>query len=110
MEPIRTMDFCVTSSRKGLRGSGLEVGQEVVVVGTRPLPVKRNDPYLQRVYSVVMVVTDEGIAVPNNGEGEEDNGNRSYLVDPRCLTKLVEERQLELKAILEGKDAVETSN
>lgn len=88
------MDFCVTSSRKGLRGSGLKLGQTVLVIGTKPLPEKKNDPYLQRIYSLVLLVDEnDNVLMPNNDTGEGDNGNRTYLIDPRCLTKVDEAYQ-----------------
>lgn len=99
-DPIKSMDFCVTSSRKGLRGSGLELGQKVLVVGVKPLPEKRNDPYLQRIYSLVVLVEDDKICLPNADEGVGDNGYRTYLIDPRCLTKLGEDDQVELSKLL----------
>lgn len=99
-KPIKTMDFCVTSSRKGLRGSGLNLNQTVLVVGTKPLPEKRSDPYLQRIYMLVVLVSDGKVCIPNSDVGENDNGYRTYLVDPRCLTKLGEEDQVELVKLL----------
>lgn len=97
MSPIQTMDLCVTSSRKGLRNSGLKLGQEVVVAGTKTLPEKRSDPYLQRIYVIVMLYEDGEVKIPNNETGDKDNGYRSYLIDPRCLTKLPEEDQKEFR-------------
>lgn len=100
MTPIRNMDYAYTSSRKGLRGSGLDVGEKVLVVGTKALPEKRSDPYLQRIYVVVVRVVDGIHQIPNSGEEEEDNGFRSYLVDPRCLTRLDDEEQERLRDML----------
>lgn len=103
MDVIQNMDFCVATSRKGLRGSGLEVGDKVLVVGTRPLPEKRNDPYLQRIYLLTMKLgEDNKVQVPNSSG--EDNGHRVYLVDPRCLTRLGDKEQESLKKGLEERD------
>ncbi len=94
VKPIQTNEFCVTSSRKGLRDSGLDLNQTVMVVGHRVFPEKRSDPYLQRIYVMVVVYEDGEIKLPNNEVGDKDNGYRVYLVDPRCLTRLSEEEQL----------------
>lgn len=92
-DPIKPMDFCDVTSRRGTKGSGLEVGETVLVASTRPLPEKRSDPYLQRIYAVVIRVTKDGdVLIP-----KEDNEYKSYLVDPRHLTRVSEERQEELK-------------
>jgi len=98
------MDFCVASSRKGLRGSGLEVGDTVLVAALKPTPVKRSDPYLQRLLTVVLKVKDGVVLTPDNIEGDESNGYNSYLVDPRCLTLLSEEEQVLLKLEIEAHD------
>lgn len=99
---IQSMDFCVTSSRKGLRGSGLNLDETVLVMGTKNLPEKRSDPYLFRVYTLVARVKDNKVQIPNSEEGEGDNGYRAYLVDPRCLTRLNDEKQVELMRLLEN--------
>lgn len=100
VQPIKTMEFCVTSSRKGLRDSGLDLGQTVLVIGTKVLPEKRSDPYLQRVYFIVAKWNGTELEIPNTDTGEEDNGYRTYLVDPRCLTKVSPEEQLDLISLL----------
>lgn len=93
-DPIKPMDFCEVVSRKGVKGSGLEVGEIVLVASTRPLPEKRSDQYLQRIYAVVLRVTNDGdVQIPKDGE----NDYKSYLVDPRHLTKLSDERQEALR-------------
>lgn len=98
MNPIRNMDYAIITSRKGVKGSGLDLGQIVLVVGTKVLPAKKSDPYLQRVYVVAILVTSEGEhCIPNPQEGDEDNGYRSYLLDPRHLTKLDDDASEELR-------------
>ena len=82
------MDFCVASSRKGLRESGINLGDVVLVTGTKIAPEKRSDPYLQRVYVLVMKMVDNVLQVP-----KDDNDYKVVLVDPRHLTKLNDEKQ-----------------
>lgn len=94
MNLIKSMDYATITSKRLVKGSGLKVGQTVLVIGTRNLPIKQSDPYLSRVYAYVILVDNDGTHhMPNSGEAgsEEDNGNRTYLVDPRSLTKLDEE-------------------
>lgn len=98
-DPIKPMDFCEVSSRKGTKGSGLDVGETVLVASTKPLPEKRSDPYLQRVYAVVLRVTDDGdVLIP-----KDDNEYKSYLVDPRHLTRVSKERQEELQEAINNR-------
>lgn len=98
-DPIKPMDFCDVTSRRGTKGSGLEVGETVLVASTRPLPEKRSDPYLQRIYAVVIRVTKDGdVLIP-----KEDNEYKSYLVDPRHLTRVSEERQEELQEAINNR-------
>lgn len=97
---VKVGDFCTVVSNKRLKDSGLKTGDEVYVITQRALPVKRSDPYLQRVYSVVVKVSEEGSIMLPNSEGE-DNGNRSIIVDPRNLEKVSEERGQQLEQKLE---------
>lgn len=102
VKPIRTMNYATVASNKGLKKSGLNNGDCVMVIGEKVLPVRRSDPYLQRVYVLCIRVTKEGFhEVPNNDMGDGDNGFRSWLVDPRNLTLLNDESQEALKKKLE---------
>lgn len=90
-EMIKSMDYVTVTSRKLVKGSGLKVGQKALVIGTRVLPFKKSDPYLSRTYAYIILVDDDGTHhMPNQGV-EDDNGERTYLVDPRSLTKLDKE-------------------
>ena len=94
MDPVRTLDFCRVIGRKKLKGSGLELGETVCVVSLKPAPEKKSDPYLQRLYAVVLKVTSEGdVLIP-----KEDNDFKAVLMDPRNLEKLSDE---EVKPIQE---------
>lgn len=107
---IKPMDFCRVASRKETKGSDLEVGQLVLVASLKPLPIKKSDPYLQRIYSVVLILDEDGnVLVPN-----EENEHSSYLIDPRNLNKISDEEQEQLtekiNAIYEGKREDATIN
>jgi hypothetical protein len=101
MEPIKNLDYAQVSSRKGFKGSGLDLGQEVLVIATKALPEKKSDPYAQRIYVVVVLIKDGLHQIPNNKTGKDDNGYRSYLVDPRHLTRLSDSRSDELREMLD---------
>ena len=96
VEPIKSMDFCVVASNKRLQGSGLEPGDIVMVSSTKVAQAKASDPYLQRIYVVVMKVVDDILQVP-----KEDNDYKAYLVDPRNLTKMGKEDQDRYKELLD---------
>lgn len=97
MEGLRPFDFATVASRRGVRNSGLKVGETVFVSSIKPLPEKRNDPYLQRIYVLCLRMSDEGdVLIP--GEG---NDHQQYLVDPRALEKVSEAKDKELKTRLE---------
>ncbi len=110
MTPIRIGNLCYIASAKKLKGSGLEVGQEVYVASLKALPVKKSDPYLQRVYAVVMKIEDGKLLMPNEFEGEKDNGYRSYIVDPRNLEPLGDDKVKEITSSIEEQYSVETAN
>lgn len=96
------MAYCLTSSNKGLKGSGLKVGETVLVVGTKVVPIKANDPYLQRILFFCIRVDEKGNhQVPDSKEGDESNGYKQFLIDPRCLTMLNEDKQKFFKSELD---------
>ena len=102
MQLLKPMDYARVVTRKGIKGSGLDIGQIVMVMGMKVLPVTKSDPYLQRIYAVCLLVTEDGEhLVPNPEDKDKDNGNRSYLLDPRQLDKLPDDAQDELKVKLE---------
>lgn len=96
LAPVKSMDFCVVTSRKGLKGSGIEVGATVLVIALKTLPEKKSDPYLQRVYAVVGKVVDDKLQMPG-----EDNDYKTYLVDPRHLSVWDEDGQKKYNQLLE---------
>lgn len=79
------MDICTVTTNK-IKESGLVAGDVVMVAGTKVLPEKRNDPYLQRIYTIVFKFEEGSLPLP-----KDDNDVMSYLVDPRNLEKVNEE-------------------
>lgn len=89
---FHAMDFAIVVNDKKMKGSGLSRGDMVMITGLKPAPVKKSDPYLQRIF-VVSVKVDEGKPlVPKDG-----NDYKAYLIDPRNLEKLPEDKQEQLK-------------
>lgn len=77
------MDFGTVVSAKKLKGSGLGMGDVVMVMGTKQVPASARDPYLTRTITQVVKVVDDLPAIP-----KEDNDYLIYLVDPRSLEKV----------------------
>ena len=88
---IRPMDFCVIKGKK-LNKDGFFKGDLVFVAGTKLLPSNAKDPYVQRIYMICERTTKAGYV---------DHSNM-YLMDPRSLTKVTDERQEELTELLSG--------
>lgn len=89
---LNVMDYAYVVNSKKLKDSGLEVGQILMVSAIKPAPVKKSDPYLQRIYVLCAKVDEEGVhQIPT-----EDNDYSMYLVDPRSLQKVGEEETAEL--------------
>lgn len=103
MTPLKSGDFATVLNNKKMKGSGLQRGDEVYVVNTRPAPEKRSDPYLQRIYVGVLKVEDDLPLIPNSEVGEKDNGHRIITVDPRNLEIVSEERSEKLNEALKKK-------
>ena len=100
---IKAGSYCVAVSRKKLKGSTIEVGDYVYVADVKVAPISKDDPYLQRVFVLVIKVDkDTGKHyIPNNSKPSEegDDGNKIYLVDPRGLELLGED---EVKRMVEA--------
>lgn len=89
------MDYATIVSDKKLKGSGLERGQEVLVTGVKPVPASKKDPYLQRILAHVIKIVDGEHQIPS-----EKNDYLAYLLDPRSLEKVSDERKSELEEAL----------
>ena len=83
---IGSMDFCRVVSDKKLKGSGLFMGDIVLVTGTTLVPAGKRDPYLQRTLTTVIILDGKTLLMP-----KDDNDEKAYLVDPRSLEKVSKE-------------------
>lgn len=88
VEPIKSMDFCNIVSAKKLKGSGLELGDVVLVTGTKQVPASKKDPYLTRTLVVVVKVMYNLPQIPG-----KDNDYKAYVVDPRSLERVSDEHR-----------------
>lgn len=84
---IKAGTYCVAVTRKLLKGSTIEVGEYVYITDLKAVPIKKNDPYLQRIYGLAIKVDkDTGYhEIPDNRVGEDTNGHKIYLVDLRGM-------------------------
>ena len=99
---IPEMAYCNVVSRKGMKGSGLKVGDTVLVVGHKVVPIKQDDPYLQRILFMCILVDSDGLHhIPSSKDADAKN----YLIDPRCLSMAEEVKQVEYKDALESQYA-----
>lgn len=87
---IKSMDYAYIRNDKQVKEVGLSRGDVVLVTGVKVAPIKKDDPYLQRVFvHVVKVNEDDGYHfIPSEG-----NDHKIVLMDPRSLDKLGEEGQ-----------------
>lgn len=81
MKELRDMDVCRVISRKLAKDSGLNLGDLVLIMGSRYVPAKKTDPYLQR--KLVVVATINKDFWPNIPG--EHNDYKAHLMDPRSL-------------------------
>lgn len=89
IDPLYAMDYAIVVEDKKMKGSGLVRGDILMVSSTKVTPVKKSDPYLQRVYVLCIRVVGDEHQVPT-----QDNDYKVYLVDPRNLTKITDEDKL----------------
>lgn len=82
------MDFCRIVSDKKVKGSGLRMGDLVLVTGTALVPASKKDPYLQRTLTTVIRVKGDQLLMP-----KQDNDEMAYLLDPRSLEKVNDKDQ-----------------
>lgn len=79
MRKIQVNDYVFVTSAKKLKGSGLDRGSVLMVVGTRGVPASARDPYLTRELIVAVRVDADGTHyIPKN-----ENDYKAYLIDPR---------------------------
>lgn len=86
--PIDKNDFCVVSTRKKIAGSTLSLGDVVLVIAMQMAQAKASDPYLRRVYALIVKVEDGVVLIP-----KDENEYKAILMDPKNLTRLSDEDQ-----------------
>ena len=92
---LSPMDYGRVISAKKIKGSGLFMGEVVMVLGTKQVPASSKDPYITRTLVTVVKLVDDLPAIP-----KQDNDYRAYLIDPRSLEKVVGDAEASLKAAL----------
>lgn len=95
-QPIKNFDFAYVVSEKRLKESGLGLGDEVMVMSMKDVATLKTDPYLKRTYFIVAKVVDDVPQIPT-----DRNEYKGYLLDPRSLEKVEEERGKHLRHKLE---------
>lgn len=88
---IQINEFGLIVSDKKLKGSGLRRGDVVYVAALKPAPMSRKDPYVQRIFALVLKAVNGVPLVP-----KDDNDYRAYMIDPNNLEILPDEEQLVL--------------
>lgn len=89
------MDYGRVVSAKKIKGSGLSMGETVMVLGTKTVPASSKDPYITRTLVTVVKLVDDLPAIP-----KQDNDYSAYLIDPRSLEKVVGDEETFLKSAL----------
>lgn len=80
--------FASVTSDKGLKDSPLRRGDQVLVLAFKMVAASKNDPYLQRALTVVALVKDGLVQIP-----DVSNDYMTYLMDPRNLEWVGEKEQ-----------------
>lgn len=93
--PVDKNDFCVVSTRKKISGSTLSVGDIVMVISMQMAQEKASDPYLRRIYALVVKVEDGKVLVP-----KDENEYKAILMNPKNLTRLSDEDQEKYNTLL----------
>jgi hypothetical protein len=87
-QPIKVFDVCSIVSAKKLKGSGLNLGDEVLVMSSKDVAFKKSDPWVKRTIFIVAKVVEGVPLIPNH-----TNEYKAIVVDPRSLEKVSDERQ-----------------
>ena len=93
---IESMDYCTIISDKKMKGSGLVQGDIVLITSHKDVAVSGKDPYLTRRYVLALRVVDGVHQIPKDG-----NDYMSYLIDPRNIERVSEDKREELENALE---------
>lgn len=94
---IKTMDYVTIVSRKAAKEVGLSTGDEMMVIGERSVPHDPQDPYTKRTYFLAVKLENNLPCIP-----EEGNEHQAYLLDPRSLEKVSEEKAKEYVLALQN--------
>lgn len=86
--PLKQMQFVQVVSDKKLRDNGIHRGDVLLIAGFKQGQVKASDLHLLREYAVVVKVEKDVVQIP-----AEDNDYLSYVIDPRNVEWVGEERQ-----------------
>lgn len=95
MKMLKSADYAKIVSAKKIKGSGLTVGETVLIVAQQTVPVKKSDPYVFRVLFTVVKLEDGMPLLP-----ADDNDHMAYMVDPRSLEWVGKDKQIELEQLL----------
>lgn len=87
---LRVGDFATITTDQFV-DKGVKRGHYVYVASLKPLPIEEADPYLQRVFVFVHLMTREGHVEPDKG---------LFLMDPRQLSKVGKQRHKKFTNIL----------
>ena len=86
--PLSVNQFATVISDKKLKDTPLRRGDQVMVIAFKVVPATKDDVYLQRALSVVALVKDGNVQIPDH-----NNDYMTYLVDPRNLEWVGEKGQ-----------------
>lgn len=92
---LKPLDYARVVSDKNIKKLGLNRGDVVMVASLQVAQAKKDDPYLQRVYPVVVKIVDGVHQIPS-----QDTDWKSYMVDGRSLDPLGEKESKEYQALL----------
>lgn len=90
-QELKTMEFAMVVSDKKLKEAGLTKGDEVMVMSSKDVAFKKNDPYLKRTLFIVAKIEGNDVLIPAS-----DNDYQAVVVDPRSLQLVSPERRKEL--------------
>lgn len=95
LEQMKAMTFATVVSDKKLKYVGMRKGDEVLIMSAKDVAFKKGDPYLKRTLFIVAKVVDGSPQIPS-----DRNEYKSYVVDPRSLESVSEQRSKELFELL----------
>jgi len=97
-QELGPMKYAKVVGGKKLKGSGLTNGDEVLIIATKDVAFKKDDPYLKRTLMVTALLEDGLPLLPKEG-----TDHKAIVVDPRSLEIVSDEREGELLVLLNTK-------